>query len=248
MTALHSAAITSNLEDGFVIIRNLIPRVSIPLIRKEVSKLSKILIKNYKPPYVHLTSDYKLNTAHHLNQIFPKSKLMKLANKKKINLFFERQFKKKILVQNFEIFAKPNKTGRRVPFHQDNFYWNIKSEKAVNLWIALNKVNKFNGGLVYYKGSHKLGLKKHSKSSLPGSSQEIQKKIVKNIKLKKISPNLNPGDCIIHHCNVVHGSNRNSSEKNRLALAIRLVAKNAKINKKKMLNYLKSLKKLKQLQ
>ena len=75
-------------EDGFVIIRNLIPKVSIPLIRKEVSKLSKILIKNYKSPYVHLTSDHKLNTAHHLNQIFPKSKLMKLANKKKINLFF----------------------------------------------------------------------------------------------------------------------------------------------------------------
>ena len=35
-----------------------------------------------------------------------------------------------MLMNNFEIFAKPNKTGKKVPFHQDNFYWNIKNEKS----------------------------------------------------------------------------------------------------------------------
>ena len=39
-------------EDGFVVIRNLIPKSNIPLIRKEINKISKILIKNYKPIYV----------------------------------------------------------------------------------------------------------------------------------------------------------------------------------------------------
>tara|TARA_B100001027_G_C16197537_1_gene299037 strand:- start:61 stop:789 length:729 start_codon:yes stop_codon:yes gene_type:complete len=229
-------------EDGFVVIRNFIPKKNISSIRKEIKKISKKLIQDYKPPYVHLTKDNKLNTAHHLNKIFPKSKLMKLANNKKVKSFLEKKFKKRIMMKNFEIFAKPNKTGKRIPFHQDNFYWNIQNDQAANLWIALNKVNKLNGGLVYFKGSHRLGLKKHSKSNIPGTSQEIKKKIINKINLEKITPSLNPGDCIVHHCKVVHGSNKNKSKKNRLAVAIRLVSKNAKINKKQMNKYLSNLK------
>tara|TARA_B100000900_G_scaffold331896_1_gene292671 strand:+ start:1112 stop:1855 length:744 start_codon:yes stop_codon:yes gene_type:complete len=229
-------------EDGFVVIRNLIPKTKVLSIRKEINRISKILIKKYKPPYVHLTKDQKLNTAHHLNKIFPNSKLMRLANSKKVKDFLEKKFEEKVFMQNFEIFAKPNKTGKKVPFHQDNFYWNIKKEKAANLWIALNKVNKSNGGLVYLKGSHKLGLKKHTKSNTPGSSQEIKKKIIDKIKLKKISPNLNPGDCIVHHCTVMHGSNKNTSQRNRLGVAIRLVSNKATVDHLKMKKYLKSFK------
>ena len=228
-------------NDGFVVIRNIIPKTSLNSIRKEIDKVSKILIKEYTAPFVHLTKDSKLNTAHHLNKIFPKSKLMKLSNNKKINTFLKKKFDEKVVMQNFEIFAKPNATGKKVPFHQDNFYWNIKNEKAVNLWIALNKVNKNNGGLVYFRGSHKIGLKKHIKSNIPGSSQEIEKKIIKNIKFKKITPALNPGDCIVHHCNVIHGSTRNKSNKNRLGVAIRLVTKSAKIDKIKFNRYLKKI-------
>ena len=33
------------------------------------------------------------------------------------------------------------------PFHQDNYYWNIKEAKAANVWIALSKSSKKNGGL-----------------------------------------------------------------------------------------------------
>ena len=69
-------------------------------------------------------------------------------------------------------------------FSSRQLYWNIKNNKAANLWIALNKVNKSNGGLVYLKGSHKLGLKKHTKSNTPGTSQEIKKYIREN-KTKK---------------------------------------------------------------
>ena len=46
-------------EDGFVIIRNLLPKASIPIIKKEITKISKILVKDFKPPYVHLTKDFK---------------------------------------------------------------------------------------------------------------------------------------------------------------------------------------------
>tara|TARA_B100000767_G_C19677591_1_gene498066 strand:+ start:29 stop:748 length:720 start_codon:yes stop_codon:yes gene_type:complete len=229
-------------DDGFVIIRNLIPKKNIPSIKKEINKISKVLIKNYGSPYVHLTKDLKLNTAHHLNKIFPKSKVITLSENIKIKILLEKKFKEKMSMNNFEIFAKPNKTGKRVPFHQDNFYWNIKNDKAANVWIALNKVDKNNGGLIYYKGSHKLGLKTHSASNIPGSSQEIKAETLKKINLELAQPKLNPGDCIIHHCNVIHGSKANKSNRARLAIAIRFISKSAKIDKKKMHIYLKKLK------
>jgi phytanoyl-CoA hydroxylase len=229
-------------NNGFVVIRGLIPKKEISIIKNEIKKISNILVKNYGPPYVHLAKDLKLNTAHHLNKIFPKSKVMSLSENKKIKILLEKKFKEKMLMNNFEIFAKPNKTGKRVPFHQDNFYWNIKNDKAANVWIALNKVDKTNGGLIYYKGSHKLGLKTHSISNVPGSSQEIKPNILKKLNQNIIQPKLSPGDCIIHHCKVIHGSEANRSNRTRLAIAIRFTSKNAKIDKKKMSVYLKKLK------
>lgn len=229
-------------DEGYVIIRNVIPKKNIPSIKKEIIKISNNLIEKYSSPYVHLTKDLKLNTAHHLNKIFPKSKIMSISENKKIKALLEKNFKEKMSMNNFEIFAKPNKTGKRVPFHQDNFYWNIKNEKAANVWIALNKVDKINGGLIYYKSSHKLGLKAHTVSNVPGTSQEIKADILKKINLDLVQPKLNPGDCIIHHCNVIHGSKANKSNRNRLCIALRFVSKSAKIDKKKMRIYLKKLK------
>jgi phytanoyl-CoA hydroxylase len=229
-------------DDGFVVIRNLIPKKNIPVLKKELKKISNILVKKYSSPYVHLTQDFKLNTAHHLDKIFPKSKAMRFSKNRKIKKFLEKKFEAEMLMNNFEIFAKPNKTGKRVPFHQDNFYWNIKNEKAANIWIALNKVDKNNGGLIYYKGSHKLGLKTHSVSNVPGTSQEIKANTLKKINLDLVQPKLNPGDCIIHHCNVIHGSKANKSNRDRLCIALRFISKNAKIDKKKQSLYLKALK------
>ena len=64
----------------------------------------------------------------------------------------------------FEVFLKPPKTGMKAPFHQDNYYWNLKDKRAINLWIALDKVDKSNGGLIYLKGSHNEGIIKHKMS------------------------------------------------------------------------------------
>ena len=57
-------------------------------------------------------------------------------------------------------------------------------------------------GRLLLQKSHKLGLKKHV---YPKSldSQKISEKYLKNLRNKKIFPNLKPGDCIIHHCEVI---------------------------------------------
>lgn len=229
-------------KSGFVVLKKIFDKKKINSYRKEIDKISIILLKNYKAPYVNTTIDKKLNTGHHLNEIFPKSIFMKIEKNKVLKIFIKNIFKKKMELKNIEIFAKPPKTGMKAPFHQDNYYWNIKNKMAVNIWIALDKTTIQNGGLIYYDGSHKLGLLKHFNSNVPGSSKEVDKKLLKHIKLKKISPILNPGDCLIHHCEIIHGSKRNKTNYKRRGIALRFVAKNAQVDKLKMKKYLTDLK------
>ena len=42
--------------------------------------------------------------------------------------------------------------------HQDNYYVDALPDAFVSVWIALCEVGPENGGLVFYPGSHKLGL------------------------------------------------------------------------------------------
>ena len=141
-----------------------------------------------------------------------------------------------------ELFAKPAKTGLNVPIHQDNFYWNTKTGNALTMWIALNESNKKNGGIFYFKKSHKTGLQKHKLSFHPGTSQKLSEKI--NLKkFKKFTPSLKPGDCIVHNSLIIHGSNKNLSNKTRSGLTLRYISKNEKFDNFKIAKYKKSLEK-----
>ena len=98
---------------------------------------------------------------------------MEIQNKTILKKFIEKIFNRKLIMKNLEVFAKPAKSGMRAPFHQDNFYWNIKNKMAINTWIAIDKANINNGGLIYLEGSHKKGLFEHLNSKV----QVLQKKL-----------------------------------------------------------------------
>ena len=126
--------------------------------------------------------------------------------------------------------------------HQDNYYWNLVSPNALTIWIAIDKANKKNGSLDYLLKSHKK-LYKHEASYMPGSSQKLMdiKKLKKKFETKSF--NLNPGDCLIHHSQVVHGSKKNLSKFNRRGFTIQLIPIKTVVDKKKFNKYQKSLSK-----
>ena len=97
------------------------------------------------------------------------------------------------------------------------------------MWIACTKSNYKNGGVFYYLKSHKDSLVDHELSFQPGSSQQIPKKYLRKMKYKKKYPSLNAGDCIFHHCEVIHGSNQNKSNTDRVGLVMSFKNSNVKI-------------------
>ncbi len=229
-------------DNGFIVLKKLLSKKEVQFFEIETKRISNILIEKYNRPYVNLTKDKKINTAHNLNKIFPNSILSKTIIKKKtIQSFLKKIFKDKPALRNLEMFMKPPKTGLAAPWHQDNYYWNVTDSRAVNIWIALDSVSNKNGGLIYLKGSHELGTLKHTPSGAKGSSQEIKKNIISKLNYKKICPKLNVGDCLIHHSEVIHGSKKNISELSRRGIVISFKAKSSKYDYNKLKNYKSNL-------
>ena len=227
-------------KEGFVVDKNLISKKTIA----EMNKSLGIFTKRYQSKYkkqMNMTNK-KINSIHNMEDWIWIKKLRK--NKtiiKLINILIKEKTK------NFgsEFFAKPAKYGLKSPVHQDNFYWSLSplnKNKGLTIWISLNKSDKKNGGVFYFKGSHKVGLLNHVPSHAPGSSQTVkdQKKLKR---FKKVFPKLNPGDCLIHNTMVVHGSKSNKSNFSRKGITLRYIPKKSKFNKSHKKKYLQSLKK-----
>ena len=228
--------------NGFVILRKIFSRKAIGKILVEIEKikLKSIRIKN---PHLHYTDDKKINTIHDINKYVKKGPILNFSRKKEIVDILNYILNEKTKVRNIEFFLKPKKTGMKSPFHQDNYYWNFTNKKALNLWIACSDSSYKNGGVCYYKKSHKLGLLRHEISYEPGSSQRIPSNYLKKIKLKKVFPHLKTGDCIIHHSEIVHGSNSNKSNKDRIGLVIGYKGISAKVDRAKLEKHKKLVKK-----
>ena len=229
-------------NDGFVVVRNILSKASIRNIQKEIVKVKKISIK-IKNPHLHLTQDNKINTVHDINKYLKKGRIIQVSKDKKILNIIKNLLKANPKVRNIEFFSKPKKTGLKSPHHQDNYYWKFEDKRALNVWIACDKSSKSNGGVFYLKGSHKSGLKKHVTSYAPGSSYKIPLHVIRKLKFEKIYPKLNPGDMLIHHCEVIHGSHENKSNKNRQGLVISYKANNSKPNPKLLKDYKLNVKK-----
>lgn len=222
--------------DGFVIIKNVLTKTHLNNLMIDLERVKTKVVKRHNQ-FFHKTHDNKFNTIHNIQRFHKKGSIIKLAKNKKIKNICKTLVGKKTIVRNIEFFLKPKKSGMPSPFHQDNYYWNIVNAEAVNVWIACSKVSKKNGGICYLKGSHKLGIINHQISNMKGSSQMINKGILKNLKFKKIFPKLNPGDCLIHHPEVIHGSYKNNSNSDRVGFVVSYASINHKIDKQKLKNY-----------
>jgi ectoine hydroxylase-related dioxygenase (phytanoyl-CoA dioxygenase family) len=229
-------------KNGFIIIRKIIKKKQVKTIFSELDIIKLKAEKTKNNQFFHKTKDGKINTLHNIQKFYKRGKLIDIANKGNIKKISNYLLGDKAKIRNLEFFLKPKKTGMPSPFHQDNYYWNIKDAKAVNVWIALSKSSKINGGLCYFKGSHNLGTINHTISYMKGSSQKIPDNIIKSLNFSKIFPNLNPGDCIIHHPEIIHGSSHNRSNYDRSGFVISFTGNKSIIYIDKMKEYKKKLK------
>ena len=217
-------------KSGYVLVKNIINKNELKKINLDLDNYisNKISDNSNNKRQLNFTKTKEVNSMHGIDDL------------KSVNFLRKKNTLKKIVTsligkdyKNFgsELFAKPAGQGLPVPIHQDNKYWCLNNGNAITVWFALEKSNKNNGGIFYFDKSHLLGLFEHTPSYAPGSSQKI--KYSNGLELfKKTTPSLMPGDCLIHNCLVLHGSNANTSNRSRKGLTLRFISKKSKIDQK----------------
>lgn len=124
--------------------------------------------------------------------------------------------------------AKPPFSGKPVLWHQDGAYWPLQPMEVVTLWLAVDESTPENGCVRVIPRSHKEELQqlrpRDDVENVLGSESAIEVDESQAVDLV-----LAPGDVEVHHPNIVHGSNANTSPKRRCGLTIRYIPTSTKI-------------------
>ena len=87
-----------------------------------------------------------------------------LATDPKVLDYVERRLGPNLLLWHTDLLIKEPRTGRSIPWHQDQVYWDPQGIFApvANLWIALDRVDESNGSMSVLPQEHTSGLLPHT--------------------------------------------------------------------------------------
>ena len=112
---------------------------------------------------------------------------------------------------------KAPKTGGAWNWHQDYGYWYQNGclfPDLASVMVAIDPSTRENGCLEVIKGSHRLGRIDHVRiggqtSADPERMEHIQ------ARMERVHCEMAPGDALFFHCNTLHASSQNTSDKSR---------------------------------
>ena len=111
---------------------------------------------------------------------------------------------------------KPARTGGPVFWHQDNAYWRCRPSSLVSCWITLDDVDEENGAMQVIPGSHRKPIW-HERSQKTDSLLDVESQVDAG---KAVIVELPAGGCMLHHCQTLHHTQANSTDRQRRAFAI----------------------------
>lgn len=110
---------------------------------------------------------------------------------------------------------KPAHDGGAVFWHQDNAYWGCRPANLVSCWITLDDVDIQNGAMQVIPGSH---LAPSHHVATDGRSTLIEFKDIDES--QAVAIDLPAGGCMFHHCQTLHYTAPNETDRQRRAFAI----------------------------
>ena len=90
---------------------------------------------------------------------------------------------------------------------------------VLTIWIALDAATPENGPISYLKGSHRGGVLPHRASGVAGNSMGLSK-MPQRTDGDDFCGTLEAGDAVIHHCQTIHWSAPNKTDKSRCGLLL----------------------------
>ena len=134
-----------------------------------------------------------------------------------------------VVVWSASFFTKPPHDSGYVSWHQDATYWGLDLSEVATAWLALSDSTVENGCMRMVPGSHTQPIlshvETHAEDNLLSRGQVVEVEVDESEAVDVI---LKAGEASLHHVNIIHGSNANSSNSSRIGLAIRMVTPRVK--------------------
>ncbi len=136
-----------------------------------------------------------------------------------------------VVAKNLQYFCKPPQTGQPTPPHQDGYYFMLDPCEAITMWLALDEVDEENGCVRYVRGSHRDGMRDHSRTTTLGFSQGIVGYPTPDDEDREVALPASPGDLLVHHAMTIHRAGGNlSTSRQRRALGFVFFSEAARVD------------------
>ncbi|XP_072034006.1 L-proline trans-4-hydroxylase-like [Amphiura filiformis] len=203
-------------ENGYIIIRSLLSEKEITILRSALENDEGIKQHAYE---LSATDDGRKTRMclwnHPGNDITGM-----IARSEKVAGTMEKLLGGEVYHFTTKLMMKDARTGGKHIWHQDYGYWYHNGcifPDMGSFFLAVDKCSRENGCLQVLRSSHKLGRIEHlSVGGQIGADLERVNHIMKILELEHVE--MEPGDGLFFHCNVLHRSDRNDSDKRRWVL------------------------------
>ena len=129
-----------------------------------------------------------------------------------------------LLLWNSGFIVKSAHDNYFASWHQDLTYWGLEPPAVVTAWLAFSDSRKDNGCVRCIPGSHRKGLlpvvETHEEGNMLSRGQTIE---LDDAEKRAVDIELEAGEISLHHGLTVHGSNGNTSDRQRIGMTMTYV-------------------------
>ena len=192
----------------------------------KIEETELVRINNDLNKFIVLSKKIGPFERHKIHLLIPS--IYELANNKNILDKVENFTKTKCLMWYYVLFNKEKKTKLHIPWHYDDYFWNLKG-KGCTVWVALNNITDDMGPMefafddnvknlrhVVNQDPNNILVRGNTTNYIPG----------KNIERQVVT--LKAGEYSIHSNDVMHRSGINKTDVDRKAFALRYIDIEAK--------------------
>ena len=131
--------------------------------------------------------------------------------------------------------CKPKGNGKRVPWHEDSFYWRgmLDPMEVATIWLAIDPSTPENGGMHVIARTHHNGYSDYAPVDTEKNVFHTEIIEAQRDESRVAACILKPNQCSIHDGKLIHGSPPNLSNIRRCGYTMRYMPSHVKFNKEK---------------
>lgn len=198
-------------DDGFTVARGLIPAAEAVALREEFMQIAAAgpVPGHFEPKHVDPEHPDPLRAFPRIMHphLFHQHSLDYLLDVRITDVVAQLLGEEPLACQTMLYFKPPGARGQSL--HQDNFYLKVEPGTCIAAWLALDVVDRANGGLEVVPGTHRMEI--FCPEEADPSVSFTREYVPPPPGLAPVPVDMQPGDVLFFNGSVVHGSGPNTT-------------------------------------